>query len=110
MKVRIIATNEVVNVIHLSSIDNEIKYHREGMMDYGSISLDKVDLILDETPNTDTVDWEQRRYELARDVMSAIFSNCKLYDSIYRTDAPEITIPSLAMSFADEMIYKLKQK
>ena len=47
-----------------------------------------------------TIDWEQRRYEIAKDVLSTLVSDPNLADC---------EIPSAAVHYADALIKELKK-
>mgnify|MGYP007068187875 FL=1 len=51
------------------------------------------------------IDWEQRRYEIARDMMSAFLSNST--ESVY--SGTMATHAKLAVEFADALINELKK-
>ena len=51
------------------------------------------------------IDWEQRRYEIARDMMSAFLSNST--ESVY--SGTMATHAKLAVEFADALIDELKK-
>ena len=52
-----------------------------------------------------TIDWEQRRYEIAKEMMAAFLSNSsrEVYEGTFKTQA------EYAVAFADELIAKLKE-
>ena len=49
----------------------------------------------------ETIDWEQRRYEIAKDAMYAMLSGKSYYPK-------EQDVAKLAVTYADALIYKLK--
>ena len=51
--------------------------------------------------NVKEIDWEQRRYEIAKDVLSTLVSDPNLADC---------EIPSAAVYYADALIKELKSK
>lgn len=52
-------------------------------------------------------DWEQRRYEIAKDVLCALISNPETADAIMSTVE---TAPMLATDMADRLIAELKKE
>lgn len=52
------------------------------------------------------IDWEQRRYEIARDVLAAFMSNScsNVYAGTYKTQAKN------AIQYAEALIEELKKK
>lgn len=112
MKARIKKTGEIVEVVKYSKHNHCIEYGNS-FGEYDTKSLDDVDLILDEP----TIDWEQRRYEIAKDVMAGIISN-EEQAAYARVEAKyekgEIhTIPKAisryAIALADGLIEELKK-
>ena len=51
--------------------------------------------------NIKEIDWEQRRYEIAKDVLSALISSPNLSDC---------EMPAVAVKFADALIEELKNR
>ena len=73
MKARIKATGEIVEVINNSKHNHCIEYGGcNSSGEYETKSLDEVELIVDNAPQE--IDWEQRKYEIAKDVLSSSFS------------------------------------
>ena len=73
MKARIKATGEIVEVINYSKHSHCIEYGGcNSSGEYETKSLDEVELIVDNAPQE--IDWEQRKYEIAKDVLSSSFS------------------------------------
>lgn len=70
-------------------------------------------IMLEPTP---TVDWEQRRYEIAKEAMTAIMSNSDFYEQVLYENAEkgqrqiQKSISSAAVIFADALIQELKIK
>lgn len=72
MKARIKATGEIVEVINYSKHSHCIEYGDcNSSGEYETKNLDEVELIVDNAPQ---IDWEQRKYEIAKDVLSSSFS------------------------------------
>lgn len=73
MKARIKATGEIVEVINYSKHSHCIEYGGcNSSGEYETKNLDEVELIVDNAPQ---IDWEQRKYEIAKDVVVAFFTN-----------------------------------
>lgn len=70
-------------------------------------------IILEPTP---TVDWEQRRYEIAKEAMTAIMSNADFYEQVLYESAEkgqrqiQTSISIAAVIFADALVEELKKK
>lgn len=70
-------------------------------------------IILEPTP---TVDWEQRRYEIAKEAMTAIMSNADFYEQVLYESAEkgqrqiQTSISIAAVIFADALVKELKTK
>lgn len=116
------------NDVYLEECDN---YIAEGMIDYLGktaiiecvdsnqywIDLDNGkwrwtdEMFEDENKEdiTKTIDWEQRRYELAKASMQGMLSNNSydVYDNSF-SDKNEEIIASLSIKYADELIKQLK--
>ena len=102
MKARIKKTGEVVNIA-----------------DYAKVTLDRCDswgnpieLGFDEVeilqePATG-IDWEQRRYEIAKEMLTVIFQETKEYSSSGGISDYH-DIPKLAVDYADILIAELKK-
>ena len=102
MKARIKKTGEVVNIA-----------------DYAKVTLDRCDswgnpieLGFDEVeilqePASD-IDWEQRRYEIAKEMVTVIFQETKEYSSSGGISDYH-DIPKLAVDYADLLIAELKK-
>lgn len=60
------------------------------------------------------IDWEQRRYEAAKEVMSAILSNPGLVAGVTPEGEPrwgtKASVASVAVKFADILIAELKKE
>ncbi|WP_455994353.1 hypothetical protein [Porphyromonas endodontalis] len=74
LKARIKGTDRVIEVVSYSRDNNWIEYEEieDGQVRYNTRSLDEVELIVDNAPSP--IDWEQRKYEIAKDVLSSSFS------------------------------------
>lgn len=74
LKARIKGTDRVIDVVSYSRDNNWIEYEEieDGQVRYNTKSLDEVELIVDNAPSP--IDWEQRKYEIAKDVLSSSFS------------------------------------
>lgn len=94
MKARIKATGEIVEVEDLYDDGTALVNGR-----YFKVSE------LDFFDNFETIDWEQRRYEIAKSMMAAFLSNsCSdVYMNTYENQAQE------AVKYADMLIDELKK-
>lgn len=109
MKARIKATGEVLRVLDLDSERILVKYGSE----VKSLRIHEVDLIPESVNDYPVVEpnWEQRRYEIAKDVMAALISaagykscaNNRYGDSVER----DFTLK--AIEYADSLIEELKK-
>lgn len=101
MKAKIKKTGEIVEVINYSKHNHCIEYGGDNAFgEYETKSLDDVELILDEQVG---IDWEQRRYEIAKDVMAAYMSNVDFPES-----HSECVIARWSTIAADKLIEELK--
>ncbi len=94
MKARIKATGEIVEVEDLYDDGTALVNGR-----YFKVSE------LDFFDNFETIDWEQRRYEIAKSMMAAFLSNScsNVYMNTYENQAQE------AVKYADMLIDELKK-
>nr|DAV31104.1 MAG TPA: hypothetical protein [Caudoviricetes sp.] len=94
MKARIKSTGEIVEVEDLYDDGTALVNGR-----YFKVSE------LDFFDNFETIDWEQRRYELAKSMMAAFLSNScsNVYMNTYENQAQE------AVKYADVLIEELKK-
>lgn len=113
MKARIIKTNEEITIIGISKEWGTTQYYgsdkiyKQHNFNDGEIEL------LDTTENP--IDWEQRRYEIAKDAMSGILSNqesAEYADFAAEYSRIENTYPKAiskyAVACADALIEELK--
>ena len=105
-KVRIRKTGEIIDVICFSCTINRQKYDSVSYIDSKGVEHNEEHLNyywdLEAIPNLDAcIDWEQRRYEIAKDVLANI---------IGRTNTSDYSYEELAIKFADSLIKKLKEK
>ena len=96
MKAKIRATGEIVDV----------KMTKWGM--YGDATnmnrlyaLHDIEIIEDTTENVNNIDWEQRRYEIAKSMLPVVRSNSSGIMSIKQ-------VARLAVDYADALIEELK--
>lgn len=94
MKARIKETGEIVEVEGLFDVGTALVKGR-----YFKVSE------LDFFDNFETIDWEQRRYEIAKSMMAAFLSNScsNVYMNTYENQAQE------AVKYADMLIDELKK-
>lgn len=93
MKSKIKATGEVFNVPEWAKIPTEIYDSRGNPVEFNF----DVEFIQDTTPKA--VDWEQRRYEIAKGCVAALMNN-----EITLDDAAKISVEQ-----ADALIAELKK-
>lgn len=72
MKAKIIQTGEIVTIIAISTEHMTIQcYGNDGIVRLMSLSSGDIEI----KPDTEkTIDWEQRRYEIAKDIVANSFS------------------------------------
>lgn len=101
MKARIKATGEVLRVLDLDSDRILVKYGSE----VKSLRIHEIDLIPKSVNDYHVVEpnWEQRRYEIAKDVMAAYISNGN-----YPEVTSEENIAKWSLIAADKLIKELK--
>lgn len=128
MKAKLKKTGEIINIA------DHAKVTLDACNSMGVIGFDEVENFLDDnglplgfekqmnTPRpimlepTPTVDWEQRRYEIAKEAMTAIMSNSDFYEQVLYENAEkgqrqiQKSISSAAVIFADALIQELKIK
>lgn len=111
MKARVKATGEVLKVIDVDSERVLVKYGSDAK----SLRVHEVDLIPDPHVFNNEIDWEQRRYELAKEAMGAFIaspsyqfqSDCNYYESqVYATAD---VVARDAVDYADALISKLRE-
>ncbi len=63
--------------------------------------------------NSGEIDWEQRRYEIAKDMMAAIMNNPDIAAGVACEPEPREDIPAtlakLSLTFADALVGELKK-
>jgi hypothetical protein len=63
--------------------------------------------------NSGEIDWEQRRYEIAKDMMAAIMNNPDIAAGVACEPEPREDIPAtlakLSLTFADALMAELKK-
>lgn len=104
MKARIKTTGEIVEVEDLYDDGTALVKDR-----YFKVSE------LDFFEDFEAIDWEQRRYEIAREAVTAIMSNEDFYHQVLYEGAEhnqrqiQTSIASAAVVFADALIKELKK-
>lgn len=72
MKAKIIQTGEIVTIIAISTEHITIQcYGNDGIVRLMSLSRGDIEIIPD---SEKTIDWEQRRYEIVKDIVANSFS------------------------------------
>lgn len=113
MKAKIKSTGEIVDVISYSGntqrTDNDIVNY----IDSKGIehSYEKLNYYWDmeEIEGTNSIDWEKRRYEIAKSAMNGLLSSNQLTD-ISSGESCNGQIIWSALFYADELIKQLKNK
>lgn len=103
MKARIKGTDRVLEVVSYSRDNNWIEYEEieDGQVRYNTRSLDEVELIVDNAPSP--IDWEQRRYEIARDLFSAQTSDPEIVECNTKQ-----VLANWCVKYANALIERLK--
>ena len=99
MKAKIKSTGEIITIVAISTEDKNMQcYGNDGIMRIEPFCVDDL-LIIPEY----TIDWEQRRYEIAKDVLAASFAE----------PMDGVSIASYVhncVQWADTLIEELKKK
>ena len=98
MKAKIISTGEILKVGYITMLRDDNSLYNASVHD--------IDIIDDSTDKA--IDWEQRRYEIAKDALAGIISE----ESIPGTDPFHYIDKdvSRAIEYADELIKHLKSQ
>lgn len=98
MKAKIISTGEILKVGYITMLRDDDSLYNASVHD--------IEIIDDSTDKA--IDWEQRRYEIAKDALAGIISE----ESIPGTDPFHYIDKdvSRAIEYADELIKQLKSK
>lgn len=99
MKARIKKTGEIINIVPYAKVTLDLCDSYGNPMELG---FDEVEIL--QEPTSD-IDWEQRRYEIAKDMMAAFQSNYS--DNIHSGNPDEQA--KWAVVFADALIAELKK-
>ena len=99
MKARIKKTGEIINIASYAKVTLDLCDSYGNPMELG---FDEVEIL--QEPTSD-IDWEQRRYEIAKDMMAAFLSNYS--DNIHSGNPDEQA--KWAVVFADALIAELKK-
>ena len=92
MKARIKKTGEIVNIEDYSMIFIDKKDDWGDQIQMRPSELESMD-----KETIDTIDWEQRRYEIAREILSARIINSGFHDT------------KIPVEYADKLIEELKK-
>lgn len=98
MKARVKATGEIINIADYARVT------LDKCDSYGSpveLSFDEVEILQE---RSDNIDWEQRRYEIAKSAMQGFCSNP--HEQIMSADSN--VVAEWSIGFADALIKKLK--
>ena len=115
MKAKIISTGEILKIAEHATIAMDV------CDDYGNplqISPEDIELIHEDTTSKNNIDWEQRRFEIAKDALQGMLINPKFLDladagikvmkKLGKESEPADFYVGLAISFADTLIRQLK--
>lgn len=104
MKAKIIETGEIVTILAISTEHMTIQcYGNDGIVRLEPLSRGDIEIVSDTEKN---IDWEQRRYELAKDAMNSILT-APIGDGVNPNPSIE-EIAMLSVEFADALIKELK--
>ena len=103
MKARIIKTGEEITIIGISKEWGTAQYYGSDGVYRQRTFKDKEIEILDTTP---TIDWEQRRYEIAEEAMNGLLS-APVVDGVNPNPSFK-DIATFSVRLADELIKELK--
>lgn len=122
MKYRIRKTGEIIDVVSYSGLTSTIRDKNDDWVDYIDSNGNEIrhaqlnkywDLELVNETETD-IDWEQRRYEIARDVLasSSIKTAVDLLGAGYSIgeDNMGVACAKQAVAMADALIVELKKR
>jgi len=98
MKAKIISTGEILKVGYITMLRDDDSLYNASVHD--------IEIIDDSTDKA--IDWEQRRYEIAKDALAGIISEESIpgVDPFHYIDKDV----SRAIEYADELIKRLKAK
>lgn len=98
MKAKIISTGEILKVGYITMLRDDDSLYNASVHD--------IEIIGDSTDKA--IDWEQRRYEIAKDALAGIISEESIpgVDPFHYIDKDV----SRAIEYADELIKRLKAK
>lgn len=100
MKVRVKKTGEVLNVAEYAKVATD---HSDGWGNPIEYDLDEIEIITDEpkAEGKPSIDWEQRRYEVAKEMLSTIKSSSTVPQTVAE-------FARFSIKYADELIKQLK--
>lgn len=109
MKAKIKATGEIKELnLAVFSGTQVVSYRDSNGIYYNTHEIE----IIPDQPEAPIIDWEQRRYEIAKEAMNgfimAIFGSEGGIAIISKYDNPEEAIAKMAIEVADELINQLK--
>lgn len=104
MKAKIIETGEIVTILAISTEHMTIQcYGNDGIVRLEPLSRGDIEIVSDTEKN---IDWEQRRYELAKDAMNSILTT-PIIDGVNPNPSAE-DIAMYSVKLADALIKELK--
>lgn len=99
MKAKVKSTGEIITIVAISTEDKNMQcYGNDGIMRTEPFCVDDL-LIIPEY----TIDWEQRRYEIARDLMAVSFNQY-----VKSMSAKDFT--DICLEWVDALIEELKKE
>lgn len=108
MKAKIISTGEIVKIVSSKFEMGYVTVLREDKK-FTNVASDEIEMIemIDDWGEKE-IDWEQRRYEIAKDALAGIISEESIpgVDPFHYIDKDV----SRAIEYADELIKRLKTK
>ena len=100
MKAKIKATGEVFNIASYATVTLD---NHDSFGNPLEKSFEEVEIIQEKSSD---IDWEQRRFELAKAAMMGIMGNCD--ENLCQMEIPKIV--KITIKCADEMIKQLKEE
>ncbi len=110
MKAKIKKTGEIINIASYATVPLESCDSWGNCLNF---SFDEVEILQEKTSD---IDWEQRRYEIAKEAIGAIMSNDDFYGQVLYENAQlygrrgiPSAVSNAAVVFADALIAELKK-
>lgn len=104
MKAKIIETGEIVTILAISTEHMTIQcYGNDGIVRLEPLNKGDIEIVSDTEKN---IDWEQRRYELAKDAMSSFLASVR--SNVFHPRPSNKDIAAYSVRIADDVIKELK--